>query len=168
MGSRPLHEVPDGTPIFVDTNILIYHLLDDELYGLSCRDFLTRVEDRVVTAFTSPIVISDTLFIYLRSWIIKNKQIAPKQVLRYLKRHRAVIQEVDFQKPRALLSLLRVLPLNRAVLRTSYDMMARYHLLPADATNAALLQRHRLPALATRDDDFDHVEDVEVFKPITV
>lgn len=165
MGSRPLGEVPDGTSIFVDTNILIYHLLEDELYGASCRDFLRRVEARSVKAFTSPIVAAETLFIYLRAWIIQNKKIAPKRVLRYLKRHRAVIQEVDFHKPRALLALLQVLPLNKVVLQTSYDMMLRYQLLPADAIHSALIKRHNLPALATRDDDFDNVEGFEVFKP---
>jgi predicted nucleic acid-binding protein len=120
-----------------------------------------------VTAFTSPIVAAETLFVYLRAWIITNKKVAPKGVLRYLKRHRAVVQEVDFQKPRALLALFRVLPLSRAVLQTSYDLMLHSQLLPADAVDAALMQRHHLSALATRDDDFDHIEGFEVFKPST-
>lgn len=170
MAIRPLGDVSDGLRIFVDTNILVYHLLvyhllKDELYGASCRDFLKRVETRAVAAFTSPIVASETLFIYLRTWIIKNKKIAPKRVLRYLKRHRAVVDEVDFHKPLALLALLRILPLNKAVLQTSYDLMARYQLLPADAIDTALIRHHNLPALATRDDDFDHIESLDVYKP---
>jgi len=165
MAIRPLRDVSGGLLIFVDTNILVYHLLEDELYGASCRDFLKRVETRSVVAFTSPVVVSETLFIYLRTWIIKNKKIAPKRVLRYLKRHRAVLEEVGFDKPLALLALLRILPLNKAVLETSYDLMTRYQLLPADAIDAALIRRHNLPALATRDDDFDHIEGLDVFKP---
>ena len=51
MASRPLAEVPDGIHIFVDTNILIYHLLDDDLDGASCRTFLQRVEVQLVTAW---------------------------------------------------------------------------------------------------------------------
>ena len=165
MAIRPLRDVSGGLLIFVDTNILVYHLLEDELYGASCRDFLKRVETRSVVAFTSPIVVSETLFIYLHTRIIKNKKIAPKRVLRYLKRHRAVLEEVGFDKPLALLALLRILPLNKAVLETSYDLMTRYQLLPADAIDAALIRRHNLPALATRDDDFDHIEGLDVFKP---
>ena len=165
MAIRPLRDVSGGLLIFVDTNILVYHLLEDELYGASCRDFLKRVETRSVVAFTSPVVVSETLFIYLRTWIIKNKKIAPKRVLRYLKRHRAVLEEVGFDKPLALLALLRILPLNKAVLETSYDLMTRYQLLPADAIDAALIRRHNLPVLATRDDDFDHIEGLDVFKP---
>jgi predicted nucleic acid-binding protein len=42
--------------------------------------------------------------------------------------------------------------------------MLHSHLLPADAVDAALMQRHHLSALATRDDDFDHLEGFEVFK----
>lgn len=165
MAIRPLRDVSDGLRIFVDTNILVYHLLEDELYGSSCRDFLKRVEARAIAAFTSPIVASETLFIYLRSWIIKNKKIAPKRVLRYLKRHRAVLEEVDFHKPLALLALLRVLPLDNAVLENSYDLMTRYRLLPNDAIDAALIARHNLPALASRDDDFDHIDSLDVYKP---
>ena len=68
MAIRPLRDVSGGLLIFVDTNILVYHLLEDELYGASCRDFLKRVETRSVVAFTSPIVVSETLFIYLHTW----------------------------------------------------------------------------------------------------
>jgi predicted nucleic acid-binding protein len=125
MAIRRLRDVSDGLRIFVDTNILIYHLLEDELYGTSCRDFFKRIEEGSVLAFTSPIVASETLFIYLRAWTIQNKKIAPKRVLRYLKRHHEVLEEVDFHKPAALLSLLRVLPINNAVLQTSYDLMTR-------------------------------------------
>ena len=166
MASRALRDVPDGLSIFVDTNILIYHLLEDELYGANCRDFIRRVESRSVIALTSPVVVSETLFIYLRAWIIKNKKIAPKRVLRYLKRHRSVLKEVDFDKPLALLALFGQLPVNSAVLRNSYDLITREQLLPADAIDAALIMRHNLPAIATRDDDFDHVQGLDVYKPM--
>jgi predicted nucleic acid-binding protein len=165
MAIRRLGDVSNGLHIFVDTNILVYHLLQDELYGAACRDFLNRVETGSVVGFTSPIVASETLFIYLRAWIIQNKKIAPKRVLRYLKRQRKVLKEVDFHKPLALLSLLQVLPLNNAVLQTSYDLMTRYQLLPADSVDVALIRRHNLPAIATRDDDFDHIGNLDVYKP---
>ena len=60
MESKALDDAPDGISIFVDTNILIYHLLEDEIYGASCRSFLRRAEERSIKAFTSPVVISET------------------------------------------------------------------------------------------------------------
>jgi predicted nucleic acid-binding protein len=165
MAIRRLGDAPDGLRIFVDTNIFIYHLLDDELYGASCRDFFKRVETGSVLGFTSPIGASETLFIYLRAWIIQHRKTVPRRVLRYLKRHREVLNEVDFRTPLALLSLLGILPLNNAVLQTSYNLMTRHHLLPADSIDAALIRRHNLLALAYRDNDFDHIDGLDVYKP---
>jgi len=44
-------------------------------------------------------------------------------------------------------------------------LKTRYQLLPADSIDAALIRRHNLAALATRDDDFDLVESIDVYKP---
>lgn len=46
MENKKLEDVPAKIYIFVDTNILIYHLVEDELYGESCRKFLKRVEEK--------------------------------------------------------------------------------------------------------------------------
>jgi predicted nucleic acid-binding protein len=165
MESKPLDDAPEGISIFVDTNVLIYHLPEDEIYGVSCRNFLRRVEEKSVTGFTSPTVISETLFLYLRFWVIANKKIAPKKVLDYIKRHRGVTKEVDFPKPQTLFTIFKILSINNAVLRTSYDMTERYNLLPNDAINTALIRRYGLPAIATRDDDFDDIDGIVVFKP---
>src|SRR3990170_7761942 len=166
MENKTLEEVPPGFSIFVDTNILIYHLLEDELYGVSCKNFLKRVEEKELTASTSPIVIGETLFLYLRFWIIEHKKVAPKKVLEYLKQHRDVINEVDFQKPLALLRLLKNLPINNAVVEASYQMTKLYNLLPNDAMNVALIKRHNIPAIATNDDDLDNITGIKVFKPV--
>lgn len=133
MESKKLEDVPPKMSIFVDTNILIYHLLEDELYGESCRKFLKRVEEKDVTGFISPAVASETLFLYLRFWIIQEKKITPKKVLEYLKRNRSVIREVNFQKPQKLLSLFNLLPIGSKILKTSYQMIGIHKLLPNDA-----------------------------------
>jgi len=44
-------------------------------------------------------------------------------------------------------------------------MTERYNLLPNDAINTALIRRYGLPAIATRDDDFDDIDGIVVFKP---
>ena len=165
MESKPLCDVPEGISIFVVTNVLIYHLLEDEIYGASCRNFLRRAEEKSVTAFTSLVVISETLFLYLRFWVIANKKIAPKKVLHYIKQHRGVIKEVDFQKPQTLFTIFKVFSISNPILKTSYDMIKRYNLLPNDAINTALIRRYRVPAIATRDDDFDDINGLMVFKP---
>ena len=53
-----LKEIPGGTKIFVDSNILIYHFL-----GVSeaCTDFLERVRIGDVEGYTSTIVLAEVL-----------------------------------------------------------------------------------------------------------
>ncbi|MFQ5456183.1 MAG: type II toxin-antitoxin system VapC family toxin [Nitrospirota bacterium] len=165
MKNRTLEEASHGASIFVDTNILVYHLLDDELYGASCRNFLSRIEEKKLKALTSPIVIAESLFIYLRFWIIKHKKITPKKVLEYLKKHREVTNEVNFQKPQTLFTILELLPIDSTIVKASYHMIKLYNLLPNDAINVALIKHHNIPALATYDNDFDNIKGIKVLKP---
>lgn len=165
MENKSLEEVLPGTAIFVDTNILIYHLLDDELYGASCRNFLNRIEEKELYAFTSPIVIAETLFIYLRFWIIKHKKISPKKVLEYIKKNRELINEVNFLKPQTLFTIFEILPITTDIINISYQMIKLYNLLPNDAINLALIKHHHLSAIATYDEDFDDIEGIKVLKP---
>ncbi|ODS30962.1 MAG: PIN domain protein [Candidatus Scalindua rubra] len=165
MENKKLEDIPARMSVFVDTNILIYHLLEDELYGESCKKFLKRVEEKDVKAFISPVVISETLFLYLRFWVIKEKNIIPKKILEYPKQSRDLIKEVNFQKPQKLIFLFKLLPVGSGVLKTSYKMIKIHNLLPNDAINIALVNRHKIPAIATLDDDFDDIEGIEVFKP---
>ncbi len=165
MESKTLNDASPGVSIFIDTNILVYHLLEDEFYGASCRNFLKQVEGKELTTFTSPIVVAESLFIYLRFWIIRHKKISPKKVLEYLKQHRDVINEVDFQKPQALFTIFKSLPIGHTILNASYRTMKLYNLLPNDAINVALIKHHNIPVIATNDDDFDDIEGLEVLKP---
>lgn len=166
MEHRTLLDASQGTDIFVDTNILVYHLLDDELYGASCKNFLNRVEKKELTAFISPIVIAESLFIYLRFWIIKHKKIVPKKVLEYLKQHREVINKVNLQKPRSLFTIFESLPIDSGIIENSYHIMKLHNLLPNDAINIALIKHHNISAIATHDNDFNDIEGIEVLKPI--
>lgn len=166
MGNRSLEDAPPGSSIFVDSNILIYHLLDDELYSSSCRNFLKRIENNELKAYVSPIIIAETLFIYLRFWIIKHKKIAPKKVLEYLKQHREVISDVDFQKPEALFTIFKNLPISSSIVKASCNAIKLHNLLPNDAINIALIKRHNISIIATHDDDFDDIEGIEVLKPV--
>jgi predicted nucleic acid-binding protein len=166
MENRTLLDASHRAAIFVDTNILVYHLLDDELYGAPCKNFLNRVEEKELKAFISPIVIAESLFIYLRFWIIKHKKIVPKKVLEYLKQHREVINKVNFQKPQSLFTIFENLPIDSGIIESSYHIMKLHNLLPNDAINIALIKHHNISAIATHDNDFNDIEGIEVLKPI--
>jgi predicted nucleic acid-binding protein len=50
--------------VFVDTNIFLRHLLNDDLTrSPACRDLFRAIEQGSVSAWTSPLVISEIVFI---------------------------------------------------------------------------------------------------------
>jgi predicted nucleic acid-binding protein len=165
MESKYLDEIADGEQVFVDANILIYHLLEDSIFGQSCYDFLNRVERGEIAGITSPVALAEALFTYIRLWVITKKQIQPKKVLQYLKKHREVLEEIDLEKVERLFELLTILPVDRSVITQARRSIPAEKLLPNDAITHALLQIHQLHLIATNDEDFDEISGFTVFKP---
>ena len=151
--------------IFIDSNILIYHLMGDPLYGEKCRDIIGRVETGYLHGYISPIVISDVLFIYIKAWLIKEKHIALKDILAYLKKNPKVIGGINLTKPFELFDLFHILPITSKVVRHSFGYVTSYSLLPDDALNLSVMLTFGLKSLATRDADFDRVDKIQILRP---
>jgi hypothetical protein len=45
MGRSDLGTLPAGERVFVDSNILTYHLLNHRVYGTVCKQFMQDVQD---------------------------------------------------------------------------------------------------------------------------
>lgn len=60
-----LSSIPYGEKVFIDSNILTYHLLNDPVYGMRCKDFIKRTEYNKFVGFISPIIISEVLFNFI-------------------------------------------------------------------------------------------------------
>jgi predicted nucleic acid-binding protein len=54
-----LDDVPVGESIFLDANLLVYHFAAHPVFGARCTDFVKRVQNNDVTAFTSTHVLSE-------------------------------------------------------------------------------------------------------------
>ncbi len=48
-----LADLPAGTTVFVDANILLFALTNHPVHGAACETFLDRVENQEITAVTS-------------------------------------------------------------------------------------------------------------------
>ena len=64
-------DVPEDSNIFIDSNIFTYFLLKREEYYNNVRVFFKRIDEKKLTGFINPIVISETYFNYLRVKIRK-------------------------------------------------------------------------------------------------
>jgi len=54
-------DFPDGSEVFVDANIFIYHFSGPTEYTDSCTQFLQRIEDGELLGLTSMLVVAETL-----------------------------------------------------------------------------------------------------------
>ena len=53
-------------------------------------------------------------------------------------------------------------------LQNSHQLRKIYGLLTNDSYNLAIIQEQRIPAIATYDSDFDHISNLQVFKPMDI
>ena len=77
-----LRDVPRGCRIFVDSNIFIYHFLGQ---SETCKAFLERVENQEIRAYTSTVVIAETLHKLMITEVAEKYSIKPHDAVRFLK-----------------------------------------------------------------------------------
>jgi predicted nucleic acid-binding protein len=75
MALGELSALLSGEKVFTDSNILTYHLLNDPVHGKRCKAFIGRVENRDFEGFISPIIVSETLFNFIKANIVKEYRI---------------------------------------------------------------------------------------------
>ncbi|MCK4417223.1 MAG: PIN domain-containing protein [Candidatus Latescibacteria bacterium] len=164
MGLQSLTSLEKSEKVFVDSNILIYHLTQDELYGELSRNFLKRIEEGELPGYTAPVVVSGVLFMFIKVWIMGHKGIAPGKIIQYLKRNPEVLGEIDLGEPIELVSTLEMLPTTQETISHSHAYISKYHLLPNDGIKLSLIRKNGIRNLATQGSDFNNVDIIDVWK----
>ena len=159
-----LEDLPSGTRIFVDANILIYHFS-----GISkeCRAFLQRCESRQVEAFTGVHIlleITHRLMVLeaLQKGLITGGQPARKlkeqpEIIKGLREYKQSVQQI----PRLR---IRVRTITSAIIRASEAIRVQEGLLTNDSVTVAFMHKMGLSDIATADADFDNVSHLRVYQ----
>ncbi len=163
------HSPPPHTPLFIDANIFFYFLLYDDRYGESCQELLSRVETGELIGFVDPIVMSETLYLYLyvKTHVIATHDLTPNRFLDFTKRHPHVIAGVDITNVMRLFSIetLRVITPPHHVTLELWPRTQRYGLLPNDAYHVVTMRFMNLSWIASNDADFSRIPDLTLWKP---
>jgi predicted nucleic acid-binding protein len=160
-----LSAFPAGESIFVDSNILTYHLLNDPLYGSSCKGFLQRMENGEFEGVISPIVVSETLFNLIKAIVLKEYHLKPKELIHFLKANPQAVSNVDLEVAIELFSLFSLAPISESEVKACYRTIKDYSLLTNDAFHVATMKQRGLKNIATNDPDFERVVQLTVWKP---
>jgi predicted nucleic acid-binding protein len=133
-------------PAFLDTNIILRHLLQDHAeHSPRATAYLRQIEDGLVRVRTSEIVIFETVFT-LQRWARR-----PKDQIRDV-----VLRIIDLPGI--------VLPGKRR-LHKAFDLYVRHNVAFADAYHAVLMEQLKLKEIVSFDTDFDRLPGIGRTEP---
>jgi uncharacterized protein len=162
---KNLKTLPAGERVLVDSNILTYHLLNHAVYGPTCRTFMQDVQNEKYYGFITPIVISETLFNFIKADIFRTYGAKPAEIASFIKGHPEVLGEIPLNKPKELFDIFNLLPIGKHEVKEALEMVSKYALLTNDALNAATMKVNGITNIATNDNDFGRVDWMNIWKP---
>jgi predicted nucleic acid-binding protein len=163
-----LDQVPAGTQVFVDSNILVYHFQPHPGFGLMCHRLLERIERHDLEGYTSTNLLGELAH---RLMVIEAGALpgwAGGKVLNHLKQQPSVVKQLTlFQTAveAVLQSQIRVLTIPAVLAATAATLSRQHGLLTNDAVILALMQAHGLTHLASHDAHFDSVPAITRYAP---
>jgi predicted nucleic acid-binding protein len=160
-----LNDVPDGTIICVDSNILVYHFLN---VSPQCSAFLARVAAREISAWTGAHILAEMLHRLMIREATDQGLISGGNPARRLKEHPDIVRALpSYQQalPLTLVWLDQVCPINAEVLSRSASVRATHGLLVNDSLTVTMVEMQGTTTLATADRDFLQVPGLQVYIP---
>lgn len=161
-------DIPDHNEVFVDANIFVYHFSGPTEYTDICAQFLQRVEEVRLFAFTSTLVLAETLHRLMIIEATTKLQIGPKVAIHHLKTHPLDVKILTehIKVPERIHTLgIKILPIDIDDILKSNEIKREYGLLTNDAITLAVMKRYHLRNIATNDPDFERVTDLLIWKP---
>jgi predicted nucleic acid-binding protein len=161
-------DIPIGTSVFIDANVLVYHFAPHPIFLAPCQELLERVSLGEIAGFTSSDVASDAAHRLMTieaadmyGWPmngISYRLQRHSNELKALTRFRNAIEDI----PRFGVQVLTVA---MAEVLTAAAISQQHGLLSGDALVVAIMQRNGITRLASNDSDFDRVPWIERFAP---
>jgi predicted nucleic acid-binding protein len=167
--SNNLKDFPDNNGIFIDANIFLHHAFGTNDVSI---EFLKRVENIAVKAFTSVLVLEEVFFkLLLQQASNFIEKITVKKLKSYLqddvKRSEIFTSLTQYQNFITILkgSGLRIIELRGTDLDIALHLAERWGIVTADAFHLAVMKRRRLTHLASDDTDFERVQEITLWRP---
>jgi len=90
-----MNQVPSGSRLFLDTNILLYAITEHPRFGPWCDALLDRIRQEDVAGYISVIVLNELIHKLIIGEVAQKAGLKPGQVIQYLKRHRKVLEDLE-------------------------------------------------------------------------
>jgi predicted nucleic acid-binding protein len=163
------NKIPRASFVFIDSNIFTYFLLRDADFFEKCSRFLKDIESGYFIGFINNIVVSETMFNFVKAEVCKNNGLKSNEFIRFAKENPESIGVVDISDvidvfAIANLNLVNVPPKLIPMLKDAH----KKSLLSNDAFHLLTMQYLSIKDIVTNDSDFDDITGIKVWKPETL
>lgn len=159
-----LDQIEEGSRVFIDANILIYHFTG---VSLECRRLLERCESGRVRGSTSILAVAEVGHRLMTIEAVAKGLVSPGNVVRKLREKPDVVRQLRIYQdqidliPAMGVALLR---LDLEIMDLAAEIRRRTGLLINDSLLAATAIREKA-VLASADGDFDRLAELRLFCP---
>lgn len=161
-------QIPSGTPIFLDTNTMVYHFINHSMYGPACTQLLERIEQQDLMGFTSAAVVAELGHRLMTIEAVSRFGWPFQGIAARLRHHPTEVQQLDRQR-QAIDELavipVQILPVSARHVSLAADCSRNFGLLTNDALLVVVMKDSALQCLASNDSDFDRVSGLTRFAP---
>jgi len=160
-----LDEIKEGSEVFIDANIFIYHFtgVSDE-----CCDFLTRCEQGDLTAITSVNVLLEVLHRLMMVEAVKKNLVKPPNIVKKLSKDQSKVKGLNeyFMNTQKISDMgIEIKPVTIETIIKSHMVRLAYGLMVNDSVIAASMQEEEINLLATNDTGFEIIDEILVCSP---
>jgi predicted nucleic acid-binding protein len=162
-----LPNLPSGADVFLDANVFIY-----SLSGRSneCRDLLHRCSVEEVFGITTLEVINEVSHRLMLTEAVANGVVTRERATDLKGKWQDITRLTQYwiQTARIFGLNLLILTSDQPRLHRAHTARSRYGLLTNDSLILAAMDEYGIGYLATRDNDFDHISELTVYKPTDI
>ncbi len=163
------NDIPGGTAVFLDANVLVYATAPHPAYGAACEGLLDRIEQQGLLGFTSSAVLADVAHRLMTLEACDRFGWPAQGIANRLRRHAGEVQQLRIPR-RALDEIIaarvNVLAVAGPHVSRAVDVSRQFGLLMGDALIVAIMLDHGLSQLASLDADFDRVPGLTRFAAV--
>ncbi len=164
MPLQPLSQIPNGSDVFLDANILIYAL---NRQSKQCYELLERCSREEVTGICLFEIVSEATHKFMLAEAVSKKLIAKSSPNELKEKPDAVKQLTDYwQRTQRILNLnLLLLSTDDSIVRGAQAERQAAGLLTNDSMIVSCMRNYGIGALATNDQGFGLVGNITVYSP---
>jgi predicted nucleic acid-binding protein len=165
-----LHEIEQGSKIFIDANIFVYHFSKDSRFNNSCTEFLFRVENSEIHGITSVAVVQEATHRLMMVEASAMLDIEVKNFPKYLKQHPDVIKQLTHHLlvPSKIFCFnIEIIQITPKVFEESQTIKAKYGFLTNDSLTLKIIEEVGITNLASNDLDFQRVDWLNLYLPLS-